>query len=215
MKEFCENSYCETPAMQEVPVSVKQPGDEKRSLCATCAEAYTWGVQHGRISTERQVVAALEHLCRRGGWIVLGCNRHDPHPGLAFEAWAYQGPMDFSTAAPISFGLGAGVHEALAALNQQLKQGKGSGKPMPPRPALMVTPPLRETDAEPLWRVVYVIDVPGRDAQAAARLAHQIMTYPDSLAPVLDIIDGRGKVVRIDLSEYQGNNPGKEGITHE
>lgn len=52
MKEFCENTYCETRAVKEVPVSVRKPLDQTRSLCATCAEVYTWGVQHGRKITQ-------------------------------------------------------------------------------------------------------------------------------------------------------------------
>ena len=59
MKKFCENTYCETEAVEEVPVSVNRPGDQKRSLCATCFEAYTWGVQHGRKTYQKQKVWVL------------------------------------------------------------------------------------------------------------------------------------------------------------
>ncbi len=31
------------------PLSVNSPADQVRGLCATCKEAYTWGMQHGRI----------------------------------------------------------------------------------------------------------------------------------------------------------------------
>lgn len=48
MKQHCENTYCETEAVYEIPVSVDTPSDEVRSLCTTCFEAYTWGVQHGK-----------------------------------------------------------------------------------------------------------------------------------------------------------------------
>jgi hypothetical protein len=51
MKKFCENPNCETPGFKVVPVSVNKPSDQKRTLCATCHEAYTWGVQHGTISS--------------------------------------------------------------------------------------------------------------------------------------------------------------------
>ena len=47
MKPFCDNPNCENPGFKEVPVSVRKAGDQKRTLCATCEEAYTWGVQHG------------------------------------------------------------------------------------------------------------------------------------------------------------------------
>lgn len=50
MKPFCENPNCESPAFKEVPVSVNKPSDQKRTLCATCQESYSWGVQHGAMS---------------------------------------------------------------------------------------------------------------------------------------------------------------------
>jgi hypothetical protein len=50
MKPFCDNPNCESPGFKEVPVSVRKPSDQKRTLCATCQEAYTWGVQHGAMS---------------------------------------------------------------------------------------------------------------------------------------------------------------------
>ena len=67
-----------------------------------------------------------DQLCRfldEEGFIVLGKNQHDPHPGLEFEAWAYRGPLDFQSAGPVTFGLGTNSHEALDALNSQLRKG--------------------------------------------------------------------------------------------
>ena len=59
---------------------------------------------------------------------------------------------------------------------------------------------------------VYVIDVNAVDVRAAAVEAHRIMQDPDSLAPILDIIDSRGEVTRVDLAE--DGNHGKEGSNH-
>ena len=59
MKEFCENTWCESRAVKEVSVSVRKPADQVRSLCATCHEAYTWGVQHGRKITQQGKVWIL------------------------------------------------------------------------------------------------------------------------------------------------------------
>jgi hypothetical protein len=64
-----------------------------------------------------------------------------------------------------------------------------------------IEPPPKDRGSEPLFRVVYVIDVNALNALEAAKLTHQIMTDPDSLLPVLDVIDGCGKVVNIDLSK--------------
>jgi len=49
MKAHCENPLCESRSVKKVPVSVRKHGDQVRALCATCEEAYTWGVQHGRM----------------------------------------------------------------------------------------------------------------------------------------------------------------------
>ena len=56
METYCQNTFCETEAVKEVPVSVKEPSDETRALCAACNEAYTWGVQHGKkVSQQRKL----------------------------------------------------------------------------------------------------------------------------------------------------------------
>ena len=65
----------------------------------------------------------------------------------------------------------------------------------------LIQPPPAETGDEPLFRVIYVIDVNAADSLEAARLTHQIMTDPDSLPPVLEVMDHTGKVENIDLSE--------------
>jgi len=51
MEKYCQNPLCENEAAKTVPVSVDKPSDQKRALCAVCEEAYTWGVQHGRIAS--------------------------------------------------------------------------------------------------------------------------------------------------------------------
>ena len=52
-----------------------------------------------------------------------------------------------------------------------------------------------------LYRVVYVIDIGAGSPLDAAKKTHEIMTDPDSLDPVLEIIDQSGKVTKIDLSK--------------
>ena len=53
METYCQNPLCENMAVKEVPVSVRTPADQVRSLCATCEEAYTWGVQHGKMIAQQ------------------------------------------------------------------------------------------------------------------------------------------------------------------
>ena len=52
-----------------------------------------------------------------------------------------------------------------------------------------------------LYRVVYVIDIGAESPLDAAKKTHQIMTDPDSLAPVFDVVDQSGKVTKFDLSK--------------
>jgi len=59
METYCQNTFCETPAVKEVPVSVNEPSDEVRALCATCNEAYTWGVQHGKKGSQQRKLWTL------------------------------------------------------------------------------------------------------------------------------------------------------------
>jgi len=64
-----------------------------------------------------------------------------------------------------------------------------------------IDPPPKESGTEPLFRVVYVIDVNASSALRAAKQTHQIMIDPDSMLPVLEVMDYKGKVVTIDLSK--------------
>jgi hypothetical protein len=70
-----------------------------------------------------------------------------------------------------------------------------------PAKGLVIERPHREGGDEPLFRVVYVIDVNAANPIDAARQTHRIMTDPDSQPPVLEVIDHKGKVVSIDLSQ--------------
>jgi hypothetical protein len=199
MKEFCENHYCESPAVEEVPVSVRKASDQQRSLCRPCHEAYTWGVQHGkrvsqqselwlvaiadrglvayiksygseplamkgvasylrthhgyrgqltreevnawleenderlsvevicqkRISDARQfhdrpTLARADRFLEKDRFILLAKNNSDPSQSGPYEAWAYEGLLDFSKAFPNCFGFGVTIVDSLEALNHQL-----------------------------------------------------------------------------------------------
>jgi hypothetical protein len=58
--------------------------------------------------------------------------------------------------------------------------------------------------------VVYAVDVGAVDAQAAARQAHGIMVSPESLPPVLDVMDHSAKVVRVDLAKHESHRGGPD-----
>ena len=72
---------------------------------------------------------------------------------------------------------------------------------------LKIDPPPKDNSREPLYRVVYTIDVGARNPHQAAEQTHIIMTDPDSMRPVLHVVDFNGACTEIDLSE---NNPKAE-----
>ena len=152
----------------------------------------------------------LEQFLAEGGFIVLAENQQDPHPGQPLEAWAYQGPLDFNQAKPVTFGLGNGVAHVLAALNEQLKQAGQPGQTHEHPHRRMTVVPLEEKEPVSLWWVVNTLEVSAADAQTAAALAYQFMKDPKSPPPVLEIADGQGKVTRVDLSQKQEHPGSKE-----
>jgi len=68
MERYCQNPLCENEATKIVPVSVDKPSDQKRSLCAVCEEAYSWGIQHGCFTSMPKRVWVL-HVTE-GGTVV-------------------------------------------------------------------------------------------------------------------------------------------------
>jgi hypothetical protein len=72
-------------------------------------------------------------------------------------------------------------------------------------PGLRIEPPPKEKGEEPLFRVVYIIDVNAGDVREAAEYTHRIMTDPESLPPVLHVIDSKGVCTELDLSADNTN----------
>jgi hypothetical protein len=64
-----------------------------------------------------------------------------------------------------------------------------------------IEPSPKDHGSKPLFRIVYTIDVNGDSPQKAAEYAYELMADPESMRPVLDVIDDKGCVVRIDLSD--------------
>jgi hypothetical protein len=135
-------------------------------------------------------------------FVVLTHNPDDPSLQGPFEAWAYVGPLDFRDAVPLAFGAADSIPAALQALSAQLADA--TEKPvLPKQRGLHITPPEQPCSGL-AWRVVYSIDVDAPDARAAAKETHDIMTDPDSLPPVLEVMDCAGRVVSFDLSKSEG-----------
>jgi len=70
---------------------------------------------------------------------------------------------------------------------------------------MKIDPPPKDNSQEPLYRVVYTIDVNAKNAYQAAEHTHRIMTDPDSMRPVLHIVDSNGVHTKVDLSEDNAN----------
>ena len=62
--------------------------------------------------------------------------------------------------------------------------------------------PPKDSGAEPLCRVVYVIDVGAPDERKAAETAWQMIRAEDAFDPILIILDSDGRQTKLDLSEY-------------
>ena len=66
-----------------------------------------------------------------------------------------------------------------------------------------ISPPPKDKGQEPLFRVIYVIDVGAADEIQAAQIAwRQMMRAEDAFEPVMVILDSAGKQTKLDLSEY-------------
>ena len=143
METYCQNPLCENQSVKEVPVSVDNPSDQVRSLCATCEEAYTWGVQHGKMIFPQEVKftkpkdvggdskttdsAHVNDFLHQCGFAVLTKNPQTRDPDVSFEAWAYKGLLDFQSAEPVVFGLGCSCHGALDVLDLKLAELEPGG----------------------------------------------------------------------------------------
>jgi len=64
-----------------------------------------------------------------------------------------------------------------------------------------IDPPPKESGTEPLFRVVYAIDVSASDVKQAAENTFKMMLSKDSFAPILVVLDGSGNQTTIDLSD--------------
>jgi len=75
---------------------------------------------------------------------------------------------------------------------------------------LTVNPPHQESGKEPLFRVVYTIDLNAASPSEAAKQAYRTMIAPDSLPPVLDVLDHLDQVTRFDLSDERTEKGGEK-----
>lgn len=129
------------------------------------SEALSWVARHDdRMSVEiievesgsnddtvdHDVPPNIDRFLAEGGFIVLGLNQHDSCPDRPFEAWAYQGCLDFGSAKPVTFSLGPTLIAALNSLDAQLGQIQPQVSCNKSPITYKITPPPRGTEVEPL-----------------------------------------------------------------
>lgn len=238
------------------------------------------------MSGNGQCHSQLRTFLQGPAFVVLSWNEGDPSKQGPFEAWAYQGPLDLQTAAPVTFGVGVSIQDSLEALELQIegpcKQSDSSrpvsqtadgpirlcvdrrelattlaalrfhqdenlqddrknpdaaiddiatdsgallpldfkevgelcerlntGEEARPATGVFIEPPHEELGDKPLFRIVYMIDLNARGATEAAQETHRLMTDPDSIPPVLDVLDHTGQVTRLDLSDEDAREGGE------
>ncbi len=64
-----------------------------------------------------------------------------------------------------------------------------------------ISPPPKDKGNEPLFRIIYTIDVSAANPSKAAEAAWEMMRAQNAMNPVLVILDNDGNQVKIDLSE--------------
>ncbi|MBN2589600.1 MAG: hypothetical protein JXA96_07050 [Sedimentisphaerales bacterium] len=64
----------------------------------------------------------------------------------------------------------------------------------------IIKPPLQDKGKEPLFRVIYSIDIGASNEFKAAEKVWDIMQDTSSCPPVLVVIDSKGKQTELDLS---------------
>jgi hypothetical protein len=65
-----------------------------------------------------------------------------------------------------------------------------------------ISPPPEDEGREPLFRVVYTIDVNAADQKKAAQTAWQMMRAEDAFEPILVTMDSEGNTVKFDLNDH-------------
>ena len=90
------------------------------------------------------------------------------------------------------------------------KPNSDTSNERPQHKGLNIEPPPKESGDEPLYRVVYVIDVNAADVQEAAQYTQRIMTDPSSLPPILHVLDCEARDSIVDLS---ADSPDEETVS--
>jgi len=90
--------------------------DEPLSIEVECQRGIRGDPQPAHMRT----LTRSDRYLQKHRFILLVKNGHDPSPFGPYEAWAYEGPLDFSEAVANCFGVGDSIRDCIDALNVQL-----------------------------------------------------------------------------------------------
>jgi hypothetical protein len=104
------------PGTQEAIQQWLDEHDERLSVDVTCQK----GISDARQFHDRRTLARADRFLEKERFILLVKNNSDPGQSGPYEAWAYEGLLDFSKAFPNCSGFGVTIVDSLEALNHQL-----------------------------------------------------------------------------------------------
>jgi hypothetical protein len=214
MEQYCQNPLCpnEVPEQPCLPVEGSPHG--RPVLCATCRRAYDWGATLAAMATvpKELWVAAVTH---RGDVVhaVVVAGKVKAVKALAEylkTEEGYVGPAELpgicAWLAEHDERLGIELFAAsVDAVAEDSCPCDAADNPKAQR-GLVIDPPPQEQGPGPFYRAVYTIDVNAANAHQAAERAFDIMIDPESMRPVLEVIDSCGRLTRIDLSEERAED---------
>ena len=162
---------------------------------------------HGGTAVEFGRVNAF---LQAGGFILLAENKEDPDRGAPLEAWAYCGALDLDTAAPITFGLGANLTDAIGALDHHL-----TGRHATPGPSMKCRPAMLLANDRELATILAALRFhQAENLQGAGEILDQAIE---------EIATDTGKLTPLDFHEVEdlceklncGESQGQAGLTIE
>lgn len=209
MTRQCANPLCPNEVVKHPCLSRRRPPHGRPVLCATCRRAYDWGAKLAGMATLPKTlwVAAITH---RGDVVYADAVAGKVKAVKALAEYlkaeeGYAGPPEFPgiCAWLAEHDERLGIELFAASVDAAAENSCSCDAPDNPNTerGLVIGPPPQEKGLELLYRVVYAIDVNAPNAPQAAKRTHILMQDPQSMLPVLEVIDSRGRLTRIDLSE--------------
>ena len=208
MEKYCQNPLCPNEVPKQPCLSVRRPLHGRPVLCATCRRAYDWGATLAAMATvpKKLWVAAVTH---RGDVVHAKAVVGKVKAVRALAEYlkteeGYVGPAELPgiCAWLAEYDERLGIELFCASVDAAGDDSCSCDASDNPKAqgGLVIDPPPQEDDPELLYRAVYVIDVNAANAHQAAERAYQIMIDPQSMRPVLYLLDDDGSQSIVDLA---------------